>query len=160
MENLSLVKAHKKYIKGTKEKAYVADLTFLVCKLTNKVKEDLKFESFNVYITTRCLKHLYDKKTAEEYDATIRCVHQIIKYPDNIFENKDTHSKRGDLCFVKIVAGETYLCSVEKDVESSELQIGKVNYIATCFRLRPDKKENYLKNYKLLWSWKGGEPSS
>ena len=159
MEDYSLVKIHKLHIKGTKEKAFVTDLTFLLCKLTNKVKDKLKFESINVYITTRCLKHLYDHKPAEEYDTIIKCAHQVIEHPDQIYENKDG-SKRGDLCFVKEVAGETYLCSIEKDIEATNLQVMKANFVATCFRLREDKKEKYLKNYKLLWSWKGGNPSS
>lgn len=160
MEDISLVKVHRIHIKGTKEKAYVADLTFLVCKLTNTVKEKLRFESINVYITTRCLKHLYDSKPAEEYDVIIRSARYVIEYPDQVYENKNTGSKRGDLCFIKKVAGETYLCSIEKDIEANNLHVEKANFVATCFRLREDKKDQYLKNYRLLWSWKGGNPSS
>jgi hypothetical protein len=46
------------------------------------------------------LKHLYDKKPAEECDVLIDIIHIIVKFPDIILENKS--GKRGDRVFLKI----------------------------------------------------------
>lgn len=93
------------------------------------------------------MKHLYDKKPAEEYDFLVCNIYKIVKYPDRIYKNKDP--KRGDLCFLKKLKGYNYLCSLE--VADDELTV------ITAFRVR---KESYLNNYELLWSWRGDIPSS
>lgn len=97
-----------------------------------------------VYVSTRMLKHLYDSRPAEEFVSIIENLHTIVKYPDEIYENKT--GKRGDFCFVKELKGERYIASIE----ITERKDKKI-FVATAFRLR---KENYLKNYKLLWSWR------
>lgn len=51
-----------------------------------------------------------------------------------------------------------YLSSLETTVITSlERTIEEMNFAVTAFRIR---KESYLQNYKLLWSWKGDIPSS
>jgi|SRR3989344_3331383 len=153
---MSLIKFCKKYIRGTASKAPVIELSILLCNLTKTVQKVCKLETQKVHVTTKVLKHLYDSKPAEEFDFIIRHVFKLIKYPDQIYENKS--SKRGDLCFVKTIKCEKYIASIEVFIEISEN--GKdveVNYAVTAFRIR---KDNYLKNYKLLWSWKGDNPSS
>ena len=42
----------------------------------------------------------------------------------------------------------TYFCPIEVDKE--------INYVVTIFRTDAE----YLKKYELVWSWKGGIPSS
>ena len=56
----------KKYIEGTQEKAIVADLKMFLCHLTNAVMKGMNIDDYsikNIYITSRCVKHLFDKKT-------------------------------------------------------------------------------------------------
>ena len=80
----------------------------------------------------------------------------IIKYPDEIYENKD--SKRGQFAFVKTIKDVKYLSSLETTVVTSlEGITEEMNFVVTAFRIR---KLSYLQNYKLLWSWKGDIPSS
>lgn len=155
-DQISILELHQRHIEGTDEKAVVEDITIVLCNLTFAVSRGCSFKTFKVYLTSRCLKHLYDKRNAEEFDCILKNLSEIVRYPDHIYENRS--SKRGDLCFYKTIDEKNYLCTLEKDVKSeANTEIDCANYIATCFRLRD---EDYIKKYKLLWSWKGGIPSS
>ncbi len=104
----------EKHIEGTPEKAVVAYVTVSICKLTNTVGKEMKKSldcDNRVYINTRVLKHLYDRKPAEEFNFVISKIHKIVKYPDHIYKNKNP--KRGDVCLVKKIGNESYLCSLE-----------------------------------------------
>jgi hypothetical protein len=68
-KELSLAKIHKKYIKGTKPKALVFGEVFLLVIMTKAVAEAILARGLKVYITTVALKHMYDKKPTEEFDA-------------------------------------------------------------------------------------------
>lgn len=140
----------EKHIRETPEKAIVSDITILLCQLTKKVHltlEEFLISNDRVYINTRSLKHLYDKKPAEELDCLLKYASAIIRFPDTLYKNKN--QKRGDICFVKNIKNENYLCSLENQKEGF--------FVVTLFRLR---KESYLKNFEHLWSWKDGTPSS
>jgi hypothetical protein len=141
-----IIGLHKKYIKGSEKNAIVQIVQAFMCNLTAAVVNGISCPSNKVYISTRVLKHVYDKRPAEEFDFLIENLHLIIKFPDLIFKNKS--GKRGEFCFVKEIKGKKYLCSIEI--------INKVDIvqceIATFFRVDSD----YLKNYELLWEWKGG----
>jgi hypothetical protein len=139
---------HQQYIISTDYKAVVKDKQMLLCCLTNAVIQGIGYKNSPVYATSRMLKHLYDKRPAEEYDVLIDIIHKIVKFPNIIFENQ--LGKRGDKIFLKIYKGKKYLCIVEKGVDDN-------NYIATAFRVRD---ENYTKKYKELWRWRDDVPSS
>ena len=140
-----------------------------LCHLTNAVMKGMNIDDYsikNIYITSRCVKHLFDKKPAEEFLFIINHLHEIVKYPDKIYKNKE--EKRGEFCFIKKLGAEEYLCSIEiKKIPAmifgesvygvSEYGVGSEKeeiQIATAFRLRDFK---YLKNYALLWNWEGGD---
>lgn len=137
---------HTKHIINTAPYAIVTEVTVLFCHLTNQVSKEVCLP-FKVYITTKVLKHMYDKRPAQEYDFILTNLESVVTFPDHVYKNKDP--KRGDYCFVKKIEEEKYFCALETGNEEI--------YIVTVFKLR---KENYLKNYELLWSWKDGEPSS
>jgi hypothetical protein len=141
---------YKQHIKGTASKAVVNEITASICRVTNTVGRCVNNHvvcGHKVHITTRALKHLYDKKPAEEFDFIVDNLHKVVKYPDNIYKNKNP--KRGNLCFTKTLNGNIYFCSLE--VSEEEM------YVVTCFRIR---KESYLNDYELLWSWRDDNPSS
>ena len=136
---------NEKYIKKTEPKAIVKYRSVFLCKLTNDVMSALSLKEINaVYINTPVLKHLYDKKPAEEYQFILDYLHKIVKNPDFIYKNKN--SKRGSFCLVKKIKKFYYLSSIE--IKGKNIQI------VTAFRLR-DKK--YLRNYNFLWSWEDDE---
>ena len=151
----------RKYIKGTPKKDYVKELTVLVCNLTDIVKGNLKIQTSRVYITTKVLKHMYDKRTAEEFDFVVSNLTDFIKFPERIYKNKQ--GKTGNYCFYKTIAKDAYFCVLEisGDKDPCDEEIGMV-YVVSAYRLSEDKKKrrNYLSSYKLLWSWKGDNPSS
>lgn len=147
----------------TEEKATVADKRVLFSHLTNAVKEAMRLQTKKVYLSTRVLKHLYDRKPAEEFACIIDHVHLMVRYPDEIYENKQ--GKRGSFCLVKLINGKKYLCSIEierytlgvdKETQDEKTSIEEIG-VATAFRIRDDA---YLNGYRLLWSWRGGIPSS
>jgi hypothetical protein len=141
----------EKHIINTKEKEVVVLESAFICRLTYMVLDVLGFSDSRVHINTKVLKHLYDKKPAEEFHFIISNLHTIVKYPDCIYKNRT--SKRGEFCLVKKIEDYLYLCSVEFCDDGGEMRI----CVVTAFRVRD---EAYLKKYELLWSWKGGVPSS
>ena len=142
-----LNKFFEKYVKGTTEKAAVVNRKIFLCNLTNAVCVGIGInkKTKKVYITSRAVKHLFDKKPAEEFLFLMENLHKVVKYPDKIYKNRP--EKRGEHCLVKRIGDVNYLCSIEiisSSEHNQEIQI------ATVFRLRDD---NYIKKYTLLWSW-------
>ncbi len=155
MEKIGLVKLFKIYVRDTEKEAPVVDLTITVCTVTKSVSKAANFSSEKIYITTRVLKHMYDKRPAEEFNYIIHNLWQISKFPDEIYENNN--SKRGQFVFIKKLGKFKYFCSVEKtNEEDPDSHCIGMNYIVTAFRV----EDTYLKSFRLLWSWKGGTPSS
>ena len=155
MKKISLKKLHKLYIKETEEKTPIILHTTLLCNLPNAVIKAINLRTSKVHITTRVLKHLYDSKPAEEYEFILNHLISIVMYPNQIYENRD--GKRGGYAFVKSIKKIDYFCSFEINSNTEEEKIEEMNFVVTAFRIR---KKNYLKNYKLLWSWKDDNPSS
>lgn len=122
-------------------------VTVVVCLLSQRVSSFLPCATKQVLINTRVIKHLYDRKPAEEFDFVVTHLVELLVEPDLVFTNKD--SKRGDYAFVKKIDMDDYFCALEKLKYSL--------HVVTVFRLR---KKNYLKNYKLMWSRRGDTPSS
>lgn len=145
----------EQYIKGTEAEAIVPLVTTFLCHLTIAVIKGVNLEYQKVYISTRVVKHIYDRKPAEEFEYLSNHIHKIVKYPDYIYMNKD--SKRGDFGFVKQLDKDLYFCSVQAVDDMIEDGGTSGLCVVTAFRLR---KPNYLNNYKLLWSWRGDIPSS
>ncbi|MDP4010805.1 MAG: hypothetical protein Q8P72_01085 [Candidatus Roizmanbacteria bacterium] len=153
---MTIKKLFKLYIDGTDEKAKIIDTSTMVCNATKTVAKACSLSSVKIYISTKVIKHLYDKRPAEEFNFLINNLHTIVKYPDDIYKNKD--SKRGHFAFVKTFKNDKYFSSIEvvENFKVNEI-LEDVNCIVTCFRM---KKEKYLNNYELMWSWKGDKPSS
>lgn len=147
----SLVKLHKKHIKGTAKDAIVKEFTLYICNLTQAVQKGAQITGTRVYVTSKTIKHLYDKRPAVEYDQIIHCLPILVKYPDSICTNSST--KRGSVVFVKELEGEKFFVSVEELVDQDGISC---LYVATVFRT----DDSYLKKFPLVWSWKGGKPSS
>lgn len=172
MQPKSVRQFFEKYIDGTPEKSLVPNAMLRVCNLTNAVAQALNLSegTFAVHLTTRALKHLYDKKPAEEFSCILDGLDEITRYPSLVYANKS--GKRGDFCLVSEYNGSTYVCvleikenvfveeverfevdgiPIEEDIASIEVQI----YIATAFRIRDEK---YLSKCTLLWSREDGNP--
>lgn len=155
MEKIGLVRLYKKYIRGIEKEGPVINITIQVCSLTKTVCKAINLDSPKIYINSKILKHMFDKRPAEEFDFLIHNITQIIFYPDHIYKNE--LSKRGQYVFVKTIGKFKYLCSIENTEElDGHTNQDKMNYIVTAFRV----EESYLRKFKLLWSWKGGTPSS
>lgn len=135
---------YEKHIKDTIEKEPVTNCEVLICYFSNPI---FKISSLSINLNTRVLKHLYDKKPAEEFDFIINNLQKIVSCPDIIYKNKIP--KRGDYVFTKKILANDYFCSLELIDDSL--------FIVTVFRIR---KSGYLKNYEFLWSWRGDIPSS
>jgi hypothetical protein len=96
------------------------------------------------FISTWTLKHIYDKRPAQEFDFLMRNVGLILRDPDQIYKNK--HRKSGDFCFVKNFLHNQYVCIVQQNLGRAE--------IVTFFRAN----EGYFDDYELLWERRTAEP--
>lgn len=136
---------HRKYIKMTPKDSYVKNATLYIGNLKLSITRKLGISSKNIFIRTRSLKHMYDKRTAQVYDLLLDKLLDILRNPECIYKNKS--SKRGSKCFVKKIGKYKYLIVLEeKDISG--------NYIVTGFPV--DNK--YLKNFRRVWYWKDGNP--
>lgn len=162
----------EQYVDGTTEKARVPIAQLNLCNLTNIVAARLELDggkTFSVHVSTRALKHLYDKKPAEEFSCILDGLDEVVRYPMYVYRNKG--GKRGTYCVVGAYDGISYICSLEIIVTSSgglgnvpmgleplggattEIEI----QVATAFRKRDEK---YLAKCVLLWSREDGTPPS
>jgi len=83
-----LAELYEKYIYGTLPKENVINKTTLLCHLTWAVARATNSKVMKVYVSTRMLKHLYDSRPAEEFIFVVEHLHTIVRYPDQIYENK------------------------------------------------------------------------
>lgn len=123
----------------------VLESSFL-CNLTSATLHGVGLTHAKIYISTRVIKHIYDKRTAEEFDFLARNLHLVFRFPDQVYENKS--SKRGQYVFVKTIKDQLYFASLEY---TTRLEV------VTTFRIR---KLSYLNNYQLMWSWRDDTSSS
>ncbi len=135
------------YIRRTHKGSIVKFVQVHLCTISNIVMLGVGFVSNKVYINTRTLKHIYDKRPAEEFDFLVHNVHLVLLYPSQVYKNKG--GARGEYCFVKTIGKNRYLCSVQVVCKENVWS----NQVVTFFRTG----DSYLKNYKLLWEWKGGD---
>ncbi|MCA9372250.1 hypothetical protein KC726_05130 [Candidatus Woesebacteria bacterium] len=145
----------KKYVYKTEKKKHVFLKATKITSLTQVVSRVIDIKSNKVYITTRVLKHLYDKKPSIEFYDCIKNLPKIIRYPDTIHANIE--SKRGDYCFIKKYDSRFYICSLKKARVAKKDLTEETLFVVTIFWLR---RQTYLKKYPHIWSWRGDIPSS
>jgi hypothetical protein len=138
-----LWRVHEQQIQRTKPEAHILAMKIRIAKITKQLQQAMGCEGKNIYIHTRALKHLYDKKPAEEFDFLIDHLEAIVRAPDFLYRNRD--NKTGSFCVVKEIEHCRYIVILEEI------------WIVTAFRVRDEK---YLRNYDLLRSWRDGAHSS
>ncbi|MEX1112507.1 MAG: hypothetical protein WEC84_03520 [Candidatus Andersenbacteria bacterium] len=156
---------HERYIIGTDRKAAVKIERVLVSRFSKVTMNTLQehwsdFQHDRIYLSTIALKHMFDSRAAQEYDMILEHLEILIEKPDALYENLE--DKRGKLLIMKTINIVTFegekveewlVCSL--DTKNEELDM------VTAFRFTEErKKKNYLKKYKLLWSWEGDGPPS
>lgn len=140
----NIEKLFQAYVRGTAPHIAVVNAIVIVGALPSVVAEKIGIRNPKIYITTKIVKHLYDKRPAEEFDCIIANLPWIIQYPEEIY--RDKAGKTGSHCLVRAIRGERYLCPLDAN-----------GYVVTTFRIRDEK---YLKEYELLRSWRDGAHSS
>ncbi len=150
--NKKLAKVIERYIKNTPRKGYVKELRIMICELPHKLKPKLKLKDTRVYITTKSLKHMYDARSAQEFDFIIKNVESSVAHPLRIYKNK--LGKTGDVCLYLEFNNNAYFYILETKSGNA--------YLVSAYRLSDieEKRKNYLSGYKLLRSWKVDLPSS
>lgn len=143
--------AIKKYVRGTVLEAVVINITVTAGILPKLLGELVGANSPKVYTSARVLKHLYDKRPAEEFDFIVGNLALLIASPDNLYRNKG--DKRGQFCITKRIEGYGYFVPLEvvDGVHGKEIRL------VTAFRIR---SEPYLNEYDLLWSRRDGATHS
>lgn len=132
MSRRSIQKFFNKYVRNTQKNTRVSSFKI---ELTP-----------TVILSTRALKHVYDKRPAQEFDFFIKNLQKIITNPDQVYLNKS--GKRGNLCLIKIKNNEPYLCLLENISHTSH----STKEVVTFFR----SNWTYIRDYELLWERKDG----
>jgi hypothetical protein len=143
---------HERYVRRTRPESHISVMKIRITKITDEARQAMGCAQKKIYIRTRALKHLYDKKPAEEFDFLIDHLAHIIRTPDHLYQNKS--GKTGNFCLAKKIYGHRYIVVLEvtaKQAPTEEISV------VTAFRIRDDK---YLRNYDLLRSWRDGAHSS
>ncbi len=146
-----LERAFKRHVEGTAPDAVVTNILVADGALPATIVEMIGVVSPRVYIATRVLKHLYDKRPAEEFDFLLKNLPFIAAQPDHLYRNKT--DKRGQFCLTKRIGAHGYFAALEivEGICRKEIQL------VTAFRVR---SEPYLNEYDLLWSRRDGATRS
>lgn len=121
-----------------------------ICTLTRAVSRGLGLSGLgSAYISTRALKHAYERRPASEYQLILDRLHSLVKRPTQIYQNKP--GKRGSHLLVGMLNDQEYACTIEI-VTETEIEI------VTVFEKR-DKYFEPGKGCVLLWSWGDGTTS-
>lgn len=157
---------HKLYVKNTDQKAPIVPERALAGYLSNAVKKILngqqkeEFSVRKVYISTKVMKHLYDKRTARAYDAILTNIPLLIRRPQDIYFNiKD---REGDYAFTRAIEVVDYEGNKSQEVYFCSLQAYKKELdVVTVFIFTSERKlKNYLNQCTHIWNWRGDSPSS
>lgn len=140
---------HAKYIEGTETEAQIIIKKFLLCDTTYTVKKSVPLISRKIYISTRSLKHIYDKHKNQSYDVIKQSLWKIARFPNTILLNSE--NKRGQYIFTKVIQGQLFCLVLEENNEE------KCYEVVTAF---PTKNDKYLRKYQEIWCWRNGESSS
>lgn len=142
-----LQELHDNYIAGSYEGDVVGLDRDKLCTLTRAVSCALHLQGIgSAYIRTRALKHIYEQRTAAEYQLILDKLHTLVKRPTHIYRNKP--GKRGTHCLVAPLRKQNFICSIEI-VGDSEIEI------TTVF----EHRDRYTNSCELLWSWGDGTTS-
>ena len=134
---------YQKHIFSTKWKEKVYETEITICHIKPLVKKALNIQASKVTLTSKSLKHIYDKhvfKTSlkNDFDFILEHLRTVIQNPNLIKLNKK--GRRGDYCFLKTIGKTTIVCTLQK--VSGRL------FIVTAFLLTD---EGYLKEAKTIW---------
>lgn len=152
MNENKLILAHEMYIKNQPDGAVVILEVISVALLSEIVQRALKLASPKVYIKTKNLKHMYEKRPESVYEFLLRNLDKIIHFPDRVYRNPA--AKRGEFCFVKQFKNELFLAAIEFNAHPETGE--EINLIVTAFKI----KHRYVSKYELIWDWKDGDTSS
>ena len=111
---------YKKYIAGTARGTLIPLRKRYLCNIRRSVRKVIRKRKLcrnrRVYLSTKALKHIYDrhifdKRTPDDFFCIINELMTIIKYPDRIYRNGS--GKRGDFIFAREIRRRTYLIFME-----------------------------------------------
>jgi hypothetical protein len=94
-----LWKMHEAYVQRTPPEIFITDATAYAGVLVRDVVRKIGIRTQKVYMTSRAMKHLYDKKPAEEFDFVLDHVSLMLENPDALYIDKS--DKRGGFCLSK-----------------------------------------------------------
>ncbi len=94
----------QKHITNTGYKRYVQDKTINLGNINSQIKSSLNIKSSKIHITSKSLKHIYDKHTykhnlTSEFEFIVTNLRKTTTKPELITTNKG--GRRGSYCFIK-----------------------------------------------------------
>ena len=150
---------YKKYIAHTAREALIPIKKRYICNVRRSVGKIIRQRKLcrnrRVHLGTKALKHIYDrhifdKRTPEDFFSVLDNLIRIIKHPDRAYRNNP--GKSGDFLFTKEICSRIYLIILEVVSYDNDTAIEIVSASFT--------KERYLKKFALLWSGRTANPPS
>lgn len=153
-EHKSLRDLHNDYIAGSVNKAYVTLDTFCITSIRKEVKHTIDSSTTKTYISTKVLKHIYDrhfsdKKQEKIYFFIIDNLHRILKYPEIVRVDKESRKKKGRIVFLKRFEEDQYACTIEKTTQRKGKKLEEVLNVVTVFKTKKGGK--YLSETTILY---------
>jgi len=150
----SLKELHETYIAGSENKAYVDIELLCFATVRRVVREAINSPTSKVYISTKVLKHIYDrhfhdKKQSEIYFFIIDNLHRIICDPEMVRDDKESRKKKGRIVFLKLFGEEQYACTIEKTTHRKGKKLEEILCIVTAFKTK--KEGRYLSQTAILY---------
>lgn len=113
----------KKHVESTTKEGSVAYERSYLCNLKKKTLQASNLISKKVYISSLTVKHMYDKRIAFEFFTIMDNIHNFLKYPDMICENKPGNKKRADVAFIKKIDDHYFVCLLENDKKMGDISV-------------------------------------
>ncbi|MBL8015182.1 MAG: hypothetical protein JNK26_03260 [Candidatus Doudnabacteria bacterium] len=139
---------HNRYVAETAPQVFITVKSFAILALNLYINRKLYFRDTVLILSTKTLKHIYDKRPLSDYLVLIKRLRAMISNPDAVYLNKP--GRTADLVFTHTYKDQLYLLAIEENKKENEL------HLVTAFRRR--KKD--MKGFTLIWSREGGEPPS
>lgn len=113
----------KKHVESTTKELPIVHERSYLCNLKKKTFQASNLLSKKVYISSLTVKHLYDKRIAFEFFTIMDNIHNFLKYPDMICENKPGNKKRAEAAFIKKIDNHYFVCLLENDKKMGDTSV-------------------------------------
>jgi hypothetical protein len=150
---MDIKEAFNSLINNTAPESQVPIRDIYICwidrNIQNVMKKEVYFLNPRSYISTKSIKHAYDRRPSFTRD-NVGEIDGIIRYPDFVLKDND---KKGDFIFVKRsdLSKKKFICC------PAEICMRESGHLSVkCVTFFPTKSRSYLRKFPTVWDREGG----